>query len=194
MPAKKFKFREPEYMNELTNFMTKSYAEHRGKGGRQSFETINESGFGGQVSLNHIRELALKGDLTREDLFDINYWSILGLFAHDSGPAKTSFLTQKRLIELLSYNKRKGSFRWRMDRGSAKKGDIAGFISEDGYRHIKIDNVDYRASRLAYLYVYGHFPNGDRRFVDHINRKRGKDHINNLRAVTAEENNRNRGV
>ncbi len=192
MSNKAFKFNEPEYMSELTEFITKTYDRHTGAGGEQSFEAFIASGVAEQVALSHIRSLALKTNPSRQDLFELNHYTML--LSNGYHPDKTTLLTQARLMELLTYNKRTGLFRWRKNRGSAKKGQIAGFISEDGYRHIKIDDVDQRSARLAYLYVYGHFPTGDRRFVDHINHKRAVDRISNLRAVTAEENNLNRRI
>jgi hypothetical protein len=99
-------------------------------------------------------------------------------------------ISQKRLKELLSYNSETGVFTWKENRsGKTKKGMVAGYIQQNnGYRRIRINNVAFRASRLAWLYVHGYLPEND---VDHINNIRSDDRIVNLREATRSCNLRN---
>jgi hypothetical protein len=68
------------------------------------------------------------------------------------------------------------------------RGHSAGSIHVRGYRLINVDGVLYRASRLAWLIVYGQWPVNQ---VDHINGNRSDDRIANLRDVTNAENQHN---
>lgn len=66
-------------------------------------------------------------------------------------------ITQKRLKELLSYNKYTGEFVWLVSRGSAKAGSTAKARQSCGFPCIGIDGDQYKASSLAHLYVKGIF-------------------------------------
>lgn len=99
-------------------------------------------------------------------------------------------ITQKRLKELLHYDPKTGIFTRRISRGPAKAGDQAGWINSRGYRCIEIDWKSYNASRLAWLYMEGYFPEHD---IDHINRVRDDDRWCNLRHVSRQCNVRNCG-
>jgi hypothetical protein len=97
-------------------------------------------------------------------------------------------LTQERLLTFLSYDKETGLFTWRKSKGRAAAGDIAGNLNNYGYIEVGLDNVSYTLHRLAWLAVYGVWPNG---VVDHINGVRSDNRIANLRTVTTAENQRN---
>ena len=92
-----------------------------------------------------------------------------------------SELTQKELKELLHYDPETGVF----SRSTGKK--KVGCTKPDGYIAIYIKDRVYLAHRVAWLYVYGVWPN----FIDHINQKRTDNRIVNLRSVSQAENNRN---
>lgn len=100
-------------------------------------------------------------------------------------------VTQKRLKELLSYNKKTGIFTRLVASGPSKKGSIAGYKNDQGYTMIPIDYGQYRAHRLAWLYIYGYLPENE---IDHINRNRSDNKISNLRVVSRTCNLRNSGV
>ena len=70
-----------------------------------------------------------------------------------------------------------------IDVGKALK-DEAGTIA-NGYVQLCLDGRQYMAHRMAWLYVYGTFPNGE---IDHINRNKGDNRIENLRDVTKSTN------
>ena len=98
-------------------------------------------------------------------------------------------LTQERLKELLSYNQETGVFTNLTQRNShAKKGSIAGTKTKNGYIQIQIDKKIYLAHRLAWLYVYGEFPE---KLIDHINEITDDNCIANLRLATNLENQHN---
>ena len=98
-------------------------------------------------------------------------------------------LTHKRLREVLKYDPETGVFVWLKNMSSmVKKGNVAGSIYGDGYRIIKIDGNRYKASRLAWFYMEGYFPENQ---IDHINRIRNDDRWKNLRHVSHQCNSRN---
>ena len=101
--------------------------------------------------------------------------------------AKTELLTQSRLKEVLSYDIESGVFTWAIDRPKAKKGKVAGSIDGHGYHIICIDAVRHSAHRLAWLYIYGYYPEE----VDHQNHVRSDNRLINLRATDRSGNGRN---
>lgn len=101
-------------------------------------------------------------------------------------------LTQKRLKELFHYNSYTGVFtRIKSTSSRAIKGDIAGTTNSHGYLRFCVDGVVYLSHRLAWLYVYGEFPEG---IMDHINGDRNDNRIANLRIVSLRQNALNRKI
>jgi len=104
-------------------------------------------------------------------------------------------ITRDHLKEILDYDEETGTFSWRIDRGTmAKKGDIAGSKWTNNktgmkYIYIYIEQKNYRAHRLAWLYVYGTIPS----FIDHVNGDGWDNSISNLREATKSQNACNRG-
>jgi len=91
-------------------------------------------------------------------------------------------ITPKRLRELLDYDPQTGIFTWRINRKGpgARKGRIAGTVSPtNGYRYMKLDQVNYPAGALAFLWMTGKRPPE----VDHINLVRDDNRWSNLRAA-----------
>ena len=97
-------------------------------------------------------------------------------------------LTQKRLKELLHYDPETGVFTWLY---GCYRGKVAGGLDQEGYRTIRISKKEYRAHRLAFLYVEGYLPEYQ---VDHKNGNRDDNRWSNLRHVTQACNNQNRVV
>ena len=97
-------------------------------------------------------------------------------------------LTQARLKELLHYDPDTGIFTRKINRHAYRAGEIAGSIHRKGYIRISIDRRSYSAHRLAWLYMYGHFPENQ---IDHINHIKSDNRITNLREVTNQINCRN---
>ncbi|HDC4389194.1 TPA: HNH endonuclease [Enterobacter cloacae] len=101
-------------------------------------------------------------------------------------------LTQERLKELFQYNSYTGVFtRIKSTSSRAIKGDIAGTTNSHGYLRFCVDGVVYLSHRLAWLYVYGEFPEG---IMDHINGDRKDNRIANLRVVSLRQNALNRKI
>jgi hypothetical protein len=101
-------------------------------------------------------------------------------------------LTYERLREILHYDPKTGIFRWRQRVSYAiQVGDVAGSVNKtSGYRLIHIDGRNYKAHRLAWLYVTGTWC---RPMVDHRDRNRANNRWSNLRRATASTNAANRG-
>src|SRR4051812_32087311 len=96
-------------------------------------------------------------------------------------------LTQARLQQVLRYNRRTGVFYWRAPI-RAVRGSPAGARNSWGYWQTRIDGKQYKNHRLAWLYVYGCFPNGR---LDHKNRNNSDNRISNLRVATPGQNRAN---
>ena len=94
-------------------------------------------------------------------------------------------ITQLRLKELFHYSETTGLFTRIKQVTRRKVGEIAGTPHKRGYIHIGVDRKYYKAHRLAWLYVYGHFPELN---IDHINRDCSDNRICNLRLATQKQN------
>jgi len=67
-------------------------------------------------------------------------------------------------------------------------GAYAGCDNGSGYFCTKIDGKTYKNYRLIWLWHYGYFPEN---FIDHIDRNKSNDRIENLREVSRSCNGRN---
>src|SRR5205823_6060710 len=95
-------------------------------------------------------------------------------------------LTVKRLRKVLSYAPTTGIFRWKVSAGSrAPVGAIAGARNGRGYHQIRIGGRPYSASRLAWLYMTGKWPNSE---ISYINGKPSDTRWANLREATSSQN------
>jgi hypothetical protein len=111
-------------------------------------------------------------------------------FSGTPAPRNIDGLSLERLREVLTYNPETGVFMWRFRTSPMCKLDQpAGMIKMCGYRRITIDGRSYLASHLAWLHHYGEPPAAT---VDHRNRDRTDDRIENLRLATHSEQCRNR--
>jgi len=99
-------------------------------------------------------------------------------------------LTAERLRELLHYDPETGLFVWKVRTSNRTKvGKVAGSLHEPtGYTFISIDRRTYKAHRLAWLHVTGHWP---AEWIDHINGNRADNRMSNLREANASLNQQN---
>jgi hypothetical protein len=96
------------------------------------------------------------------------------------------------LRELLDYNPESGVITWKVSPSKVvKAGSIAGRVHISGYRIICYKRKMYQASRIAYALHYGFDPHPDE--IDHINRVRDDNRIDNLRLSNRSDNCKNRG-
>ena len=96
-------------------------------------------------------------------------------------------LTQIQLKEIIEYNPETGVFKWTKKKKWTNKRTV-GHIDKDGYHSIMIDGRNWRAHRLAWLYIYGELPDQ----IDHVNHNKADNRIVNLRSVTNQQNQMNR--
>lgn len=97
----------------------------------------------------------------------------------------TPELSAERARTLLAYDAETGIFAWKISRGSAKAGTVAGSLNALGYSPIGVDGIRYYAHRLAFLIQTGAWPQYD---VDHINGVCSDNRWSNLRDVTVSTN------
>lgn len=96
-------------------------------------------------------------------------------------------ITQKQLKDIIIYYPDSGRFEWTEKKKWVNKKTI-GHIDKDGYHSIMINKRNWRAHRLAWLYIYGEIP----KQIDHINHIKNDNRLINLRAVTNQQNQMNR--
>lgn len=99
---------------------------------------------------------------------------------------KEEKLDWDQLFDILDYNSETGIFINRITRNSrAVKGTIAGNKDPKGYITITINGEKYLAHRLAWFYEYGKWPV---KLLDHKNRIKSDNWIDNLREATNSQN------
>ena len=95
-------------------------------------------------------------------------------------------LTQNLLLELFEY--RNGVLYNKVQRGKVGKiGNEAGTLHHTGYKITSINGKSYPVHRIIFLLHNGYLPE----CIDHINRIKHDNRIENLRAATSSENQRN---
>lgn len=101
-------------------------------------------------------------------------------------------ISHERLLQVLDYDPATGIFRWKI-RGSNRihVGDQAGVVNAKGYRFITVDRQKLQATRLAWLYVHGEWPQGD---VKILNGNPDDSSLANLQPMSRLESARLRGA
>lgn len=97
----------------------------------------------------------------------------------------TSFAEYCR--DLFEY-KEDGSLVRKISRGGNKVGDIVGSLNRQGYFQVSVDSVTYKVHQIVFLLHYNYIP----KTIDHIDRNKINNRIENLRSVTNRENMLNR--
>lgn len=73
---------------------------------------------------------------------------------------------------------------------NSRVGDSAGTLRPDGRVHVHVEGKNYLRSRLIWILHHGAIPEGLE--IDHIDRDRANDRIENLRVATRSQNLHNR--
>ena len=87
------------------------------------------------------------------------------------------------------YTYKNGELFWKVNKGSVKAGDKVGYFN-GRYFVSKLDGKLQQLSRLIFTYHNGYIP----KYIDHINGNTKDNRIENLREVTAAQNNHNRAI
>lgn len=105
---------------------------------------------------------------------------------------KRSDISSEELHRILEYDPITGYFTWKVRTSNLRVGDRAGSNGVGVYRQIRIAGNCYLASRLAWLYMTGEWPEDE---IDHKDTNRSNDAWGNLRPATTIQNlaNRSRG-
>jgi len=90
-------------------------------------------------------------------------------------------ITQQRVRELFEYRCDGTLVRRSSASSNTKPGDVAGSAKGLGYLGVTADRKSYYVHRLVWLYHNGYFPEHG---IDHINRNKKDNRIENLREVS----------
>ncbi|WQZ00658.1 HNH homing endonuclease [Xanthomonas phage NP1] len=99
-------------------------------------------------------------------------------------------LTFEEVNALLAYEPDTGLLLWKVSKGTAKAGRVAGSPHNEGYLRVKVHGKMNSAHRLAWLLHTGSWPS---KHLDHIDGNRANNRIDNLRECTQAENLQNKG-
>lgn len=95
-------------------------------------------------------------------------------------------MNQEKCKDLFDYID--GGLYWKVNRGcNAKAGNRAGRLLKTGYRSIHVSGRRYQEHRLVYLWCYGFMP----KQIDHINKNKSDNRVENLRPATHSQNQMN---
>ena len=98
-------------------------------------------------------------------------------------------ISRTEIKELFDYSSKTGVFINKINRSpTARKGCIAGSITDQGYIVINIKGNRHKAHRLAWLIMIGEWPEKQ---IDHKNGIRDDNRWNNLRLATNSQNHAN---
>ena len=98
---------------------------------------------------------------------------------------KENNLVHSVLLNTLEYNPVSGVFTNIAKRPGIAVGKIMGTKLATGYISISVRGPKFLAHRLAWFYMHGEWP---KYYIDHIDRNRDNNAINNLREANAYEN------
>jgi hypothetical protein len=96
-----------------------------------------------------------------------------------SYPVLDNEISIERLREVLDYNPHTGDLTWLVTLSNRNQaGSIAGGLNWSRYRRISVDGIRMKAHRIAWAIHYGEWPEAE---IDHINRNKDDNRIENLR-------------
>jgi len=102
---------------------------------------------------------------------------------------KSEQIDVDELRRLVNYDPMTGAFTWKVSTWRVRAGDKCGCSNDQGYLVITILRHQYTAHRLAWVYIYGSFPQDE---IDHIDGNRLNNRLTNLRDVSHSTNMQNR--
>jgi hypothetical protein len=101
-------------------------------------------------------------------------------------------ISNAEVLHHFTYDAVEGKLYRRFSKGGHLAGEEAGGISEDGYRVVKVKGVSEKVHRIIYQLERGQINQGKE--IDHIDGNRLNNKIDNLRAVTRQENGSNKKI
>ena len=103
-----------------------------------------------------------------------------------SRSTKRKYPSQQQLQELFFYDNESGLLHWKIKPGRRTPwGKTAGSRDSTGYIVIGIDGEVFRGHKLIWIWNNGNIP--EDREVDHIDRNRSNNRLDNLRLATARQ-------
>ena len=101
------------------------------------------------------------------------------------GKENEAMLTAEWVRENLIYEPDIGVFLWKVRGPGRMMGRVLGTKVWPGYIALKLKNVRHYAHRVAWLYVYGEWPD---KSLDHIDGDKSNNSITNLRPASSAQN------
>jgi hypothetical protein len=100
--------------------------------------------------------------------------------------------TADRVRNLFEYNPLTGVLKRKTTAANnARAGCVVGWENSDGYLNVKVDRRIYKVHQIVWLHCHGVWPSG---VIDHINRNKKDNRLQNLRDTTVQVNNINKGA
>ena len=100
-------------------------------------------------------------------------------------------ITQERVKELFNYNENTGDLTWKVSLSHrVRVGSLGGYLNSRGYRVVRVEHKNYAYHRFIWLWWHGYMPEN---LIDHRDKDRSNNKIDNLREVSNSCNLQNTG-
>ena len=96
--------------------------------------------------------------------------------------------SQDHLLRYFSYDPHSGELRWKIAHRGTSVGDLAGYVSPQGYWRVSIDGTQFPAQRIIWKLMTGCEPKD---FIDHKDGNKANNKWSNLRSATKKDNAQN---
>jgi hypothetical protein len=103
---------------------------------------------------------------------------------------KKPMLTGDNVRKIFDYNPKTGELFWKVRRPPVVPGKVAGCMGGRGYKVVRYNRKTLFQHRVIWLWVHGSWPIQE---IDHIDRNKANNRIENLRDVTHAVNRLNTG-